>query len=235
MDCRIDIYEEGYSDDPIVLSPTNADAPGYAASNPFVYEESNTEDLMEVVRTKTGYINLVELQQDALYELFPQTNTEHMVKVYRGTALIFVGFLQAQSFDNEYKPCPRLISIPVACALSVAYGIRFEPTSNPSYRTLASVLKEAIDTIDAGIEKVIFPDYILSETERILSLRINTLAYCPFNDDYNIYVGSLETLYSPDLVSDFIENLCHCFGLTAHTNGSYIVFAKYDYDANYNE
>ena len=235
MDCRIDIYEEGYSDDPIVLSPTNADAPGYAASNPFVYEESNTEDLMEVVRTKTGYINLVELQQDALYELFPQTNTEHMVKVYRGTALIFVGFLQAQSFDNEYKPCPRLISIPVACALSVAYGIRFNPTSQPSYRTLASVLKEAVETIDAGIDKIIFPDYILSDTERILSLRINTLAYCPFNDDYNIYVGSLETLYNPDLVSDFIENLCHCFGLTAHTNGSYIVFAKYDYDANYNE
>jgi len=235
MDCRIDIYEEGYSDDPIILSPANADAPGCAASSPFTYEESNTEDLMEVVRTKTGYINLVELQQDALRELFPQTNTEHMVKVYRGTALIFVGFLQAQSFDNEYKPCPRIISIPVACALSVAYGIRFAPTSNPSYRTLASVLKEAVETIDAGIDKIIFPDYILSETERILSLRINTLAYCPFNDDYNIYVGSTETLYNPDLVSDFIENLCHCFGLTAHAVGSEIVFAKYDYNGNYNE
>ena len=146
-----------------------------------------------------------------------------------------MGFLQAQSFDNEYKPCPRLISIPVACALSVAYGIRFEPTSNPSYRTLASVLKEAVETIDAGIDKIIFPDYILSESERILSLRINTLAYCPFNDDYNIYVGSTETLYNPDLVSDFIENLCHCFGLTAHAIGSEIVFAKYDYDGNYRD
>ena len=235
IDCRVDIYKEGYSGDPIVLSPHNTNAPGYAASNPVVLEESSSEELTDVIRTKTGYINLVEVQQGGLDELFPQTSIEHLVKIYRCNTLIFCGFLQSQSFDSECVPCQRMVSIPIESPLSVAYGLRFEAPSSPQYKTLAAVLKEAIDTINADIVKVVFPDYILSTTERALSLRLNTLAYCPFNDDYNIYVGGLETLYNPNLVSDFIENLCRCFGLIAHDLGNELIFSKYDYNGDYNE
>ena len=58
--CRIDIYDEGWSGAVTELSTANANTPGVAAADPFYYEENNDESLLEVIRYRTGYINLVE-------------------------------------------------------------------------------------------------------------------------------------------------------------------------------
>ena len=54
-DCRIDIYDEGYTDTAVELSPNNANAPGYAAAEPIFYEEDNSDNLLNVIRYKTCF------------------------------------------------------------------------------------------------------------------------------------------------------------------------------------
>lgn len=59
-DCRIDIYDEGWAGSVTEISTANNSSPGYPQSDPIYYEEESDENLLLVVRYKTGYINLVE-------------------------------------------------------------------------------------------------------------------------------------------------------------------------------
>ena len=58
--CRVDIYNEGWTGNVTELSINNADAPGVAGVDTFFYEEGNSDNLLDFIRIKTGYINLVE-------------------------------------------------------------------------------------------------------------------------------------------------------------------------------
>lgn len=226
MTCTVSIYDEGWTGGVTTLT---------MAADPFTYEEDGSSDLLDVVRTKTGYIRVVEETYGALSDIFPETNNEHYVTVTYAGSIVFVGYIQAQSFDQNYEPAPRVLNIPVVSPLGIAGGLRLSAPSSPSYVTLASVLKECIDKMDAGITTLVFPDYIISGSERVLSMKMNTLSYCPFNDNYNIYVGSSQPLYNPQTVAEFIEALCHCFGLMVHDNGRTMIFTRYDYNGYYNQ
>ena len=225
--CTVNIYDEGWTGNVTTLT---------MADNPFSYEEDDSDDLLnDVIRSKTGYLRIVENNYGDLNAIFPQTDTEHYVTVYYGSNIVFVGFIQAQSFDREYAPGPRAISVPVVSPLGVTKGLRFTPPSAPYYQTLSSVLKDVCDIMNADIQQLTFPDYMLNNTERVLSLRMNTLSYCPFNEDYNITVGSTQTLYKPQTLAAFIEALCNCFGLMVHDNGTEIIFSRFDYLGVYNQ
>jgi hypothetical protein len=224
--CTVSIYDEGWSGGITTLT---------FAADPVVIEEDNSSDLLNVVRIKTGYLQVIEQSYGDLADLYPQTSTEHYITITYNGATVFVGYLQAQSFDQEYASGPRVISIPFTSPLGVAGGLWMPTPSAPSYKTLASALKDAIDTLNAGIDTVVFPDYMLSNSERVLALRTNTLAYCPFNDEYNIKVGSDQTLYNPKTVEEFIEDLCNCFGLMVHDLGTEIIFTRFDYTGYYNQ
>lgn len=225
ISCTVKIYAEGWTGDITTLT---------MAEDPFVYEEDDSDNLLDVIRVKTGYIRVVEESYGALSAIFPQTNTERYVTVHYGSSLAFMGFIQAQSFDQEYAPAPRVLSLPVTSPLGIAGGLKMPTPSSPSYRTLAAALKDAVDTLNAGIVNLTFPDYMI-DSNRVLAMQINTLSYCPYNDDYNIYVGSIQTLYSPQTVLEFLEALCNCFGMMVHDVGTEIVFTRYDYNGNYNQ
>lgn len=224
--CTVSIYDEGWNGGVTTLT---------LAADPIVIEEDDSTDLLNVVRIKTGYLQVVEENYDDLSDIYPQTNIEHSIVVTYNNATVFVGYLQAQSFDQEYSPGPRVISIPFTSPLGIAGGVWMPTPNAPSYQTLGSALKDAIDMLGAGTTTVVFPDYILSGTDRVLSLSINTLAYCPFNDEYNSKVGSDQPLYTPKTVLEFIEDLCNCFGLMVHDLGYEMIFTRFDYDGSYNE
>ena len=87
--CRIDIYDEGWSGGATELSPNNVNAPGYAADDPFMFEETFSNDLLsDVVRYKTGYIRMVELQKDSLSVLYPTSKFQRYVEFLLSVAVV---------------------------------------------------------------------------------------------------------------------------------------------------
>ncbi len=223
-DCLVSIYVEGHTGSSTQLQ---------GAADPFVFDEDDTDNLLDVIRVKTGFLRVIEENYGDLLDMHPSTNTTHYVTVKRSGYTVFTGFLQAQSFDTKWEPGPRVLEFPVMSPLGTMGGKDMPVPSSPSYITLASALKIAAETMDAGITSIMFPDYMLSSSARTLSLRINTLSYCPFNDYYSTAPNSDEPLYSPISVSQFIEAVCNCFGLMVHDMPGVLIFSRYDYNGTY--
>lgn len=221
--CRVDIYEDGWSGGVTAVTP---------AANPFVFEEDDTDSLLDVIRVKTAYLRVKEEHYNDLYDLYPQTNTEHYVEAYYGYSIFFSGFMQAQSFEVPYEPGPRVLEFPISSPLGVLGG-KYMPTPNsPSYVTLLEAIAQAASVMDANISSVVFPDEMITSAV-LQNLNVNTLSYCPFNEDYDPAMYSTESIYKPKSVSSFIEAVCNCFGLIVHDMPGMLVFSRYDYTGAY--
>ena len=225
--CRIDIYKRGYSQS-TVTQLTGTDTP-------VSWDEDNNDDLLSVYRTKTGYINLIETSYGDLRGLYPTNDIENYVEVYYINNLVFSGFMQAQDFENNYDPAPRVIKFPIMSPLEIAEGKRFSIPSAPSYVTLGKVLKEACTLLQANISQVIFPTGISIGNNRTADLKwlIQSLIYCPYNKDYDEYKEHEQDLYTAESIHFFIEGLCNCFGLMVHDYPGMLVFTKIDYAGTY--
>lgn len=224
--CRIDIYDEDWSGSVTVLSTANSSAPGVPTENPFFYEESSDDSLLEVIRYKTGYINLVELTYNGLVDLFPETDTEHYVEFYYGDTLDFTGYIQAQSFGNEFKALPRSISLPVISPLGLLSSMDFDTVSPPDLLYRADFFDEIITKLNAAYTGIIQP-------YATRSFRLHSYITCPPNGNPGELDGS--DACEPVTLARFVETYCHMFGLIAHDTPLYIVFSQFDGDGDYTD
>lgn len=223
--CTVNIYQEGWTGGVTALT---------GAADPVTIEEDDTEDLLKTIRYKTGYLRVIEQTYGALNAMYPQTNHDHYVEILRGSQSVFTGYMQAQSFGTPYVPGPRVLEFPIISPLGLADGLWFDAPAQPAYVTLASVLKQVATKLDADITTVIFPDYMIGTSERVLSYMMNTLGYSPFNDKFNRNPTNTETLYSPHDLAAFLDDLCNCFGLIVHEMPHTLIFTRYDYTGVYN-
>lgn len=224
-DCRVDIYEEGWTGAVTELSTANATAPGFPADDPFYYEEDNDSDLLNVIRVKTGYLTLIETAYGSLEDLYPETDTEHYIEFYYGARLDFVGFMQAQAFDNEWTAPPRTLSFPIMSPLGLIENLKFTPRNPVAELSFRQYLAEVVSGLDAAYTGYYLPQ---GTNENLLSYIIT-----PFNESVDKTDGS--DMYDPMTYKDFLEGICNLFGLILHDTPTMLIFSKYDYNGIYEE
>jgi len=212
--CRIYIYTNGYEGDPIVLN---------GAPNPFYWQEDTDSSLLKLVRSKTGYLSVIEEEYGALDDLRPTSDTSHYIEFYYGTLLYFNGYLQAQTFDNKWVASPREMSFPILSPVGIMPYMKFsQPTFAPDARDKVSIwdlMKEAINGLNAAYEKVVFPAQVVNEGQYI-----NSLVYCPYSDMFSVSDGSIYTMFSPETYLSFFEALCNLYGWVMHDTPTALVF-----------
>ena len=147
VDCVVNIYKENATG-PIVQL-TGGDTPVY-------WEETDDDDTLEVVRTKTGYISFIESTFGEYDDIYPTTATDRFVEVVYDRRVMFSGYLQPQTFENGWVAPPREIQIPIQSPLLAAQSITFDPVA-PQMITLAQALKWAINKTGALYEHVEMP------------------------------------------------------------------------------
>ena len=239
ISCRADIYDttgEDYTGNPTVL---------IGQPQPVTFDEETDDDLLLTVRTRTGYLNIIETadQSTDIEALKPTTNVSRKVKVWYGHELIFVGFMQAQSFENQWALPPRQMSFPIQSPLALMGDISM-PAYSPSGDTnhqgprmvkLCELLDDIITALNAkGAEytKVIWPVMSMYLTREISSLVVS-----PFNKDHDQTTIS-PSLYEPQTCQYVMEGLCNCFGWMVHEafsgSDAVLVFTKFDHQQYYN-
>lgn len=231
-DCLIEIYDKNYAGTSSEISKNNPNTIGWAAEDPFYYEENDSDNLLDVVRARSGYIKLNENNYGDLNVLFPQTNTDRYVKVYYGTTLSFTGYIKAESFGLNWGDYHREINLPVISPLYLADGMWFTPPNTPEFKTIGRYLYDVIKSLDENIMYVVFPDPDFSEPLCILSTCLCSLAICPQDVNWKGQTAAVD-FYSGKSFKYFIEGICNAFGLIVHDEPGMLVFSRFDYDGYY--
>lgn len=225
--CRVDIYDEGWTGSITALTPT---------ASPFFVEEDNDEDLLTVIRPRTGYINIYEYEATPMADLVPATGTSHYVEAYYDGNLIFTGYMQPQSFDNVIDGYVREVSFPVVSMLGMLDDYTFNAITTPGFVTLGKLLQEVIAITDTNITYVVMPRLSSSQTV-MLDHYLNTLVVSPFNRDYSQLMTGTNGVFAPLTYREFIEGLCNMFGMMVYErprgNASELIFRRVDFDGNY--
>ena len=234
--CLVNIYEEDFASN-ADTTKTGADVPfavesGVAeligGATPFIIQENDSEDLTDVFRYKTGYIRAVETSYGQLTDLYPSTNTQHYVEMYYGSTLAFVGYMQAQSFDNNWVASPRGLAFPIMSPLGLAEGIKLNPINTPQRVSLATLLHEAITGLNAAYAKVIIPD-VPHSIEGV----VNSLVVSPYNPDFSPSIYDYNAVFSPITYAELIEGICNAFGWMVHDTPDALVFTMFDHFGDY--
>lgn len=207
------------------------------AANPVTIEEDDSDDLLEVVRYKTGYLNVIEETNGQLDGLIPTTNTSHKVKIWYGTDLIFVGFMQAQTFENTWESAPRQMSFPIMSPLGLLADTKMVTYNPPREVALSELMADVVDALNgmgAEYDTVVWPKLASTQLGNLLNNKISSLVYCPFNSQHDASLASLnDGLFEPLYCQDFIEGFCNAFGLIVHDTPTNIVFSKFDHINDY--
>jgi hypothetical protein len=227
-DAHVDIDIAGYNGSIQMLT---------GAANPIEWSEDDDSDLTKPIRAKTGYVRVIEYER--LEDLRPATSATHRVFVYEGEdedgneKMIFSGFLQAQSFGQQYAPYPQVFEAPIVSALGILDGYKF-PDIEPQHRTIGSLLKTAAQGVAGGIGSVVFPVGLTENYPFDIGLGdyISTQIVCPFNSKLT-YTSPEEPIYDNKTYAEFIEALCHAFGLIVHDEPGTWVFTKPEHKGQY--
>ena len=209
-------------------------------ATPLTFDENTTDDLLEVVRSKTGYLNLEETFNGELDSVFPTANAQRQVEVWRGSELLFYGYLQAQNFQNGWNPLPHKVSIPITSPLGVFGETYLNAIPDAGNTTLGTVMKEICQHF--GYDYIAIPDNLLASYQNAMHVSVNNRILSPYNDSYTFGVGdNPEPVFSPLSYVEFIEAFCNFYGLIAHdsthnqsgTYGKVLHFTKFDYSGSY--
>jgi hypothetical protein len=232
--CRVDIYKEGYTGSTVDTLT--------GAADPFYFEESDGNDLLnDVIRYRTGYINVVAATVTALDEIYPTDFFDRYVEFYYGTTLMFTGYIQVQEMSNAWTSGPLVISLPVISPLglldkkcfdiSVMSGGSYTPTS----KSLGWLLDKVVAGLNAGYLKVWFPYTYNASIPDYLSLGIYSLVVVPWNKDFlrSSTSSAFWLCYSGRNYLYLVEGICKAFQWVAHDTPEGIVFTKFGWNSTY--
>ena len=224
-DCRIDIYDEGWNGGVTTISPEVSGSPGAAAATPIFYEEDNSENLLNVIRYRTGYINLIETSYGSLTDLYPETDTEHYVEFYYGSRLDFTGYIMAQSFDSEWTSPPREVQLPIQSPLGLLGQMTFTPRWPVVQISLTQCLTEIKNALNAAYTDHYLPTGISDD------MYISSRVLAPYSSEPTDPNGS--DMYDPMTFKDYLEGLCNIYGLILHDTPTALLFSKFEYTGTY--
>ena len=236
--CHIDIYDPSYAGSTVIeLSTTNPDAPAVPAPDPFYFEEDDDQDLLKVVRIKTGYINLVETQFDGLTDIYATSLKSRYVEVFYDNTIVFRGYIQQQTFENDWRPAPREVSLPVISVLGLTESLSFDAELPLTDKSLGYYMKQLLRKVEptdntAAItryNRVLFSGNAAGDITATIHPTVVTVD----NPDFSKARLSSTQPYKGITLYDLLEGICNAYGWIAHDMPTCILFTKFDNSSIY--
>ena len=227
---RLAIFADGYTGGTTQLTPADA---------PFYVEEEFGEDLLQVVRAKTGYIRFMRYDDTDVDDLIPTTVTDRYIELYRGNLPIFKGYLQPQSYEKTVNYADsgnpgEEMEIAFTSPLGIINDLEFDKETTPQKFTLAAVLNKALGKMGGSegspYQYVYFPR--ASNSDRMLfNTTISSLLISPLSEDNaHGYTLTLSDCFDQQTVGYFIEGLAHAYGCIVHEVANALVFSRFDFE-----
>lgn len=197
------------------------------AAEPFTTQESDDADMFLPIRTQSGYIHTVGINDRATWlSLIPNGVTSKLVKLTHGNNVIdWQGFLTPGVFYNEWPGIgAQEHEFPVQCPLSVLDGIDMDvqdPTPNHiGIVTFGQLLAYIFGKLTAA--GITINHYYVQGTAAVTSARLALkVIWANFlTNDNNGTITARYTCYQ------VLEEVCKFFGYTCRMIGDAVYFTQ---------
>ena len=140
----INIYDPTYSGAVSQLIP---------ADEPFVTREDDDDNVFAPMRAQTGYIRIIDTDNEIFNSILPPNNTHLLVRVYRGTwdgstftpasnvPIQWQGFVKSQVYTQPWTEHKTILELPVVSLLG-ALQYMFLPVDGSATVNLFELLRE---------------------------------------------------------------------------------------------
>lgn len=220
VQCLVKIYDsDGWTGTPTELTP---------GDNPFSYEEEDDDDMTKLIRYKTGTLRVFVDEGENILDLYPSTFKEHYVEFYYGDVLDFEGFIQPQSFEEEWSAAARVSELQVVSPLGLAESINFA-VSGPWYKKLGTLLFGfVIPQLPGNINEVVAPH----PGEQFFTEGLIDSCVM-FTEKQNPHSTRLKDHVESKPLSHLLEGICALLGCVLHEEPGRMIFARPDYNGKY--
>lgn len=211
----ISIYHKNYSGAIVQLT---------GGSTPMVTEELKSDNILEPIRTQTGYINICCGRSTWLEVI----NSGEMVELKKGSTILWRGFISKEAFTGGLFNTTEEYQIPIHCVLTQlqAHDFVVSPFDMP---TFAKVMYEGFALIGVGPDYLYWPE-VAGNAPVFLG---NRMQRSNFADSFDTNEG--ETLVkSNSSYYDVLYEMCKYYGWTLCSDGANIIFltpgqSRYNY------
>lgn len=205
-DALIDIYEENWSGGITQLEP---------AVNPITTEEDSDGDYLKPVRTQTGYLRVID--NGDLDGLMPEDNSQHYVELHIDEELCWCGYMQADTFSEDWDITPLITEFPLISPLGILEGVYLDQAKEMSLVKLGELLLECIESTGVDFNYIYFPKEVwYSENESAQTPFSVALSRQTFFEDNGSDDRDAEDWqrYDADTCLSFLEEFCKFWGWT---------------------
>ena len=195
------------------------------AAEPFVTQEADDADMFLPIRTQTGYVRIVGVNDRATWlSLIPNGVTSKLVKLTHGNNVIdWQGFLTPGVFSNEWPGGgAQEHEFPVQCPLSVLDGIDMDTIdpNNTGIITFGGLLQYIFGKLTTA--GVTINHYYIQGTAAVTKARLDLKV---------IWANFVETDNTGTLVAKYtcyqvLEEVCKFFGYTCRMIGDSVYFTQ---------
>lgn len=210
--------------------------------DPFVTREDDEADIFKAVRGQSGYLTIVidpnKSEEAGLIEQIPPKNDrERMVRLMRGTAVEWQGFLCCDIYTQPWEGSAYLMELPVQGMTATLESIEIGSKDTGIWR-LARVLTHAMNRLIADdtsdpegeVEKMMGSVFVADDTAQAdggwLHQYINWQAF--FTEQSEIEQQRRSVRAFGWNWREILEEICKTFGLTIRERGNNLYFTACD-------
>lgn len=219
----VTILAEGYEGEVATLTPS---------ATPFVTDESDDSEILIPSRISTGYINVINCND--LDGLMPEGNLQHMVQLTKGTTVLWVGFMQAQSFGRDMYLEGEEVQFAVTDWLGAMENLKMDVPSIFSAKMFSEYIAEIIEKYDI-VTRIYVPSFRHSDNKDVrhwFSLSVNQRNFFTPNEAENTQDADYEP-YERISYLQLLEEIAKTVGWTVMMNGTELWFMDFKENATY--
>lgn len=222
---RVDIYDEGYSGDPVTLT---------AGATPFVTDENDSDDFFEPVRSQTGTLQICTKIPSGgmlkLDDILPANNIARPVRLMKIAAnntetIEWQGFLSCEAYSQDYVGIPHTLSLSLLSVLEAMDSVQVNIDRMTGIEKVHKILYAALHEID-----------IQSGMTNFVNVHYDSLSSNILNkylDQSNLYkikeCGGYEQVISTldaTMCKKVVNTICSFMGWVCREQGTDIYFQR---------
>ncbi len=223
---RVDIYEEGYQGDPVVLT---------AGADPFNTEEDASEDYFAAIRAQTGKLQVCTKIEGSdtfleLEDIMPATNISSQVFLVsiaqdETETIEWQGFLSAEAYSQDYTSIPQLLDLPIISVLEAMKSVEISSYwfNQTSGEKIGDFITDLLDQIYEETGMQIAANYSQASND-ICNKYLFVSQF--FNYETNEASGELTYIYKNTSIYDIFEKICKFMGWCLREQGMELYFER---------